>query len=113
MLPGQNPATYTHTPDVKQRENNHSPKSGPGLGPTGHGDPDPWQVRFHRPCNWKEELGNRLSQSGPGVLIGPGKSKVSVSTAVNPLDSSSVGLGRRWARLEPHCPESSVATSRD
>lgn len=54
-----------------------------------------------------------LSQSGPGVLIGPGKSKVSVSTAVNPLDSGSVGSGRLWARLEPHCPESSVATSLD
>lgn len=51
------------------------------------------------------------SQTGHDTPIGPGKSEVSVSTAVNPLDSSSVGLGRLGAMLEPRCPAPSAATS--
>lgn len=51
------------------------------------------------------------SQTGHDTPIGPGKSEVSVSTAVNPLDSSSVGFGRLGAMLEPRCPAPSAATS--
>lgn len=51
------------------------------------------------------------SQSGPDLPTGPGEHEVSVSMAINPLHSHSVGLGTLWAMLEPHCPEPSAATS--